>query len=74
MKINGKSNITGATMSPDGTTMAVTYECGEIHFYQIYFQANNDEQPQILHQWQPHDGKPVTGLYFLDDHSKYGIG
>lgn len=73
LELNAKSNITGATLSPDGTTMAVTYESGEVHFYQVSLGQAADDQPQLLHQWKPHGGKPVTGLFFLDDHSGYGI-
>lgn len=67
------SPITGAILSPDGTTMAITFEDGDIRFYQVYFHINEDE-PRLLHQWVPHGGRSVTGLFFLDDHSKFSIG
>lgn len=64
------SPITGATLSPDGTTLAISFEDGNIRFYQVYFHSN-DEAPRCLHQWVPHQGKPVSGLFFLDDHSEF---
>ena len=35
---------------------------------QVYIKG--DEAPRCLHEWTPHDGKPVTSLIFLDDHSQ----
>lgn len=64
------SLVTGATLSPDGTTIAITFEDGGIRFYQVYFHINEDT-PRLLHQWIPHGGKPVSGLFFLDDYSVY---
>ena len=26
------------------------------------------ESPRCLHHWRPHDGKPVSSLFFLDNH------
>lgn len=73
LKFEEVSAITDASLSPDGTTLAITYEDGDIRFYQVYFHINEDE-PRLLHQWTPHDKKPVTGLYFLDDHTKSAAG
>lgn len=73
MRFEEESPITGTVLSPDGTTLAITFEDGEIRFYQVYFHINEDE-PRLLHQWTPHGGRPVSGLFFLDDHSKCGAG
>lgn len=64
------SLVTGAVLSPDGTTLAVTFEDGNIRFYQMYFHASEEESPRLLHQWTPYKEKPVTSLFFLDDYSK----
>ena len=28
-----------------------------------------EEVPRCLHQWSPHQGRPVTSLFFLDNHA-----
>lgn len=73
LKFEEVSAITDASLSPDGTTLAITLEDGDIRFYQVYFHINEDE-PRLLHQWTPHNKKSVTGLYFLDDHTKSAAG
>lgn len=73
LKFDEVSAITDASLSPDGTTLAITLEDGDVRFYQVYFHINEDE-PRLLHQWTPHNKKPVTGLYFLDDHTKSAAG
>ncbi|XP_055296288.1 enhancer of mRNA-decapping protein 4 homolog isoform X3 [Sitodiplosis mosellana] len=73
LKFDEVSAITDASLSPDGTTLAITLEDGDIRFYQVYFHINEDE-PRLLHQWTPHDKKPVNGLFFLDDHTKSAAG
>lgn len=73
LKFHEVSAITDASLSPDGTTLAITLEDGYVRFYQVYFHINEDE-PRLLHQWTPHNKKPVSGLYFLDDHTKSAAG
>ncbi|XP_031617309.1 enhancer of mRNA-decapping protein 4 homolog isoform X2 [Contarinia nasturtii] len=73
LKFYEVSAITDASLSPDGTTLAITLEDGDIRFYQVYFHCNEDE-PRLLHQWTPHEKKPVSGLFFLDDHTKSAAG
>lgn len=73
MKFDESSPITDASLSPDGTTLALTFEDGDIRFYQVYFHMNEDE-PRLLHQWTPHDKRPVSSLFFLDDHTKSAAG
>ncbi|WAR11787.1 EDC4-like protein [Mya arenaria] len=45
--------ITDAAFSPDGTALAT---------------ASLDGEVMCLHQWKPHNGKPMSCLFFLDDH------
>ena len=28
------------------------------------------EGPRLLHEWTPHDGNPVSSLFFLDNHKE----
>ena len=39
---------------------------GEVKFYQVYMNAS--ESPRCLHNWPPHEGKPLSSLFFLDNH------
>jgi enhancer of mRNA-decapping protein 4 len=32
---------------------------------------HGNESPRCLHQWSPHDGKPLSSLFFLDNHLNY---
>ncbi|CAF0896830.1 unnamed protein product [Adineta ricciae] len=59
-------NVTCVCFSPDGTALGTGTDKGEIKFFSINF-----EQPQTcrcLHVWIPHEGRPVSSLFFLDDH------
>ncbi|KAJ6649871.1 Enhancer of mRNA-decapping protein 4 like [Pseudolycoriella hygida] len=60
--------ITGASFSPDGSTLGVCLKNGLIRFYQIYFHTN-ETNPRCLHKWIPHGGKAINNLFFLDDHT-----
>ncbi|XP_048508923.1 enhancer of mRNA-decapping protein 4 isoform X4 [Athalia rosae] len=77
MEINQHSGtIVEATFSPDGTALATASLDGEIKFFQVYMQSNNtqhgnQQQPRCLHQWRPHAGRPISSLFFLDDHKNY---
>ncbi|EDW03803.1 GH11439 [Drosophila grimshawi] len=65
LKIEMESLITCASLSPDGTTVAAACADGLVRFYQIYlFDVRNH---RCLHEWKPHDGKPVSSLFFLDN-------
>ena len=70
---NEPGTIIEATFSPDGTALATASSDGEVKFFQIYLQNSGGVQqtPQCLHQWRPHDGKPISSLFFLDDHKNY---
>ncbi|KAJ8303214.1 hypothetical protein KUTeg_019610 [Tegillarca granosa] len=56
--------IMDAAFSPDGTALATASLDGEVKFFQV----NENTSPRCLHQWKPHDGKPLSCLCFLDDH------
>lgn len=60
--------ITCATFSPDGTTLAVGNDNGNVYFYQIYLYLE-DPMPRRLHQWTPHEAQPISSLIFLDNHA-----
>ena len=61
--------ITDATFSPDGTALATASLDGQVKFFQVYMHGS--ESPRCLHEWSPHDGKPVSSLFFLDNHKNY---
>ncbi|XP_024935554.1 enhancer of mRNA-decapping protein 4 isoform X2 [Cephus cinctus] len=66
--------IIEATFSPDGTALATASLDGEVKFFQVYMHGNScagQTQPRCLHQWRPHDGRPISCLFFLDDHKSY---
>lgn len=65
-----QTQITGASFSPDGSTLCVSGVDGVIRFYQVYFHTN-EPTPRCLHQWTPHDGKPISSFFFLDNLTKY---
>ncbi|XP_053664304.1 enhancer of mRNA-decapping protein 4 homolog [Anopheles marshallii] len=66
---DGDAIITGSVFSDDGTTLALSSNDGLIRFYQVYQHAN-DRSPRRLHMWKPHDGKPITSFFFLDNYTE----
>lgn len=64
---DGTSTITSARFSPDGTALATSDEEGYINFYQIYF---HESSPRCLHKWKPHNGRPISSFFFLDNHTQ----
>lgn len=72
IEINQHSEmIVEATFSPDGTALATASLDGEVKFFPIYMHEDYKTittQPHCLHQWQPHGGRPISCLFFLDDH------
>ena len=61
--------ITDAAFSPDGTAIATASLDGKVKFFQCYLAgASESSPPRCLHQWSPHGGRPVSSLFFLDDH------
>nr|XP_022909578.1 enhancer of mRNA-decapping protein 4 [Onthophagus taurus]XP_022909579.1 enhancer of mRNA-decapping protein 4 [Onthophagus taurus] len=64
--ISGHSmDIIDASFSPDGTAIATASLDGLVKFYQVYTVDN--EKPRCLHQWNPHEGKALSSLFFLDN-------
>ncbi|KAJ8686594.1 hypothetical protein QAD02_022388 [Eretmocerus hayati] len=65
--------IVEATFSPDGTALATASSDGEVKFFQVHLIGSSSVQqpPKCLHQWRPHDGRPISSLFFLDDHKNY---
>ncbi|XP_045535054.1 enhancer of mRNA-decapping protein 4 [Papilio machaon] len=61
--------VLAAAFSPDGTALATAAADGYVMFFQVYMM--NDSNLRCLHKWQPHDGKPVSCLFFLDNHKNY---
>lgn len=71
LEINEHSQpIMDAAFSPDGTAVATASIDGYVKFFQIYMHEGT--KPRCLHEWQPHDGKPLSCLSFLDNHNIYG--
>ncbi|XP_071512823.1 enhancer of mRNA-decapping protein 4-like isoform X2 [Panulirus ornatus] len=64
------SPITDAAFSPDGTALATAALDGYVKFFQVYM-ADDEKSPRCLHQWNPHDGKPLSALFFLDNHKHH---
>lgn len=60
--------ITDAMFAPDGTALATTSSSGEVKFFQVYMYEEKKTNPRCLHQWTPHDGRPVSSIFFLDNH------
>ncbi|XP_013379353.1 enhancer of mRNA-decapping protein 4 isoform X2 [Lingula anatina] len=58
--------IVDAAFSPDGTALATASLDGQVKFFQVYMQ--DKATPRCLHEWKPHDGLPLSSLFFLDDH------
>ncbi|KAK7078469.1 enhancer of mRNA decapping 4 [Halocaridina rubra] len=62
--------ITAAAFSPDGTALATAALDGFVKFFQVYM-ADDEKSPRCLHQWNPHEGKPLSSLFFLDNHKHH---
>lgn len=61
---NDSISITWIALSPDGSTLGVGSTDGFIRFYQIYI---HDKDPRCLHEWKPHNDKPISSFFFLDN-------
>ncbi|XP_051953826.1 enhancer of mRNA-decapping protein 4-like [Xyrauchen texanus] len=67
--IRGHSaRISEGALSPDGTVLATASHDGYVKFWQIYIEGL--DQPRCLHEWQPHNGGPLSCLLFCDNHKR----
>eukprot|EP00794_Sanderia_malayensis_P018597 gene18597-20463_t len=57
--------ITKMVVSPNLEVLATSSLDGCVKFWDINFE--NKENSSCLHDWQPHDGEPVTSLFFCDN-------
>ncbi|XP_042196196.1 enhancer of mRNA-decapping protein 4 isoform X2 [Callorhinchus milii] len=70
------ARISEGALSPDGTVLATASHDGYVKFWQIYIEGQ--DQPRFftahsircLHEWKPHDGRPLSCLLFCDNHKK----
>ncbi|XP_077144240.1 enhancer of mRNA-decapping protein 4 isoform X2 [Ranitomeya variabilis] len=60
--------LSEGALSPDGTVLATASHDGYVKFWQIYIEGQ--DQPRCLHEWKPHNGRPVSCLLFCDNHRK----
>lgn len=61
--------VVDASFAPDGTAIATASKDGTVKFFQIYFLSESGGEPRCLYSWSPHNGDPVTKIFFLDDHT-----
>lgn len=47
-----------------------THDVQHLCLVQVYM-ADDEKSPRCLHQWNPHDGKPLSALFFLDNHKHH---
>uniref|UniRef100_A0A8C2JN19 Enhancer of mRNA-decapping protein 4 n=1 Tax=Cyprinus carpio TaxID=7962 RepID=A0A8C2JN19_CYPCA len=66
--IRGHTAVSPGALSPDGTVLATASHDGFVKFWQIYIEGQ--DQPRCLHEWQPHNGRPLSCLLFCDNHKK----
>ncbi|CAL1539397.1 unnamed protein product [Lymnaea stagnalis] len=59
--------VANAAFAPDGSAIAVAYQSGIVKFFLVDLEKENTET-ECMYDWNPHDGEPVTSLFFLDDH------
>ncbi len=56
--------VVDISFSPDSTAVAAASLDGYIRFFLV----NTEKKPAgMLHKWQPHEGKKLSGICFLDD-------
>ncbi|XP_048371728.1 enhancer of mRNA-decapping protein 4 isoform X1 [Sphaerodactylus townsendi] len=62
------TRLSEGALSPDGTVLATASHDGYVKFWQIYIEGQ--DEPRCLHEWKPHDGRPLSCLLFCDNHKK----
>lgn len=60
--------LSEGALSPDGTVLATASHDGYVKFWQIYIEGQ--DEPRCLHEWKPHEGRPLSCLLFCDNHKK----
>ncbi|RZC35823.1 enhancer of mRNA-decapping protein 4, partial [Asbolus verrucosus] len=65
VEISHTAELVDASFSSDGTAIAVACLDGYVKFFQIYMVDN--EKQKCLHEWRPHDGKPLSSIIFVDN-------
>ncbi|NWS89940.1 EDC4 protein, partial [Toxostoma redivivum] len=60
--------LSEGALSPDGTVLATASHDGFVKFWQIYIEGQ--DEPRCLHEWKPHNGRPLSCLLFCDNHKK----
>uniref|UniRef100_A0A2C9M9M7 Uncharacterized protein n=2 Tax=Biomphalaria glabrata TaxID=6526 RepID=A0A2C9M9M7_BIOGL len=60
-------SVVNAAFAPDGSAIAVAYESGIVKFFLVELEGDCPEA-ECMYDWNPHDGAPLTSLFFLDDH------
>ncbi|KAJ7311954.1 hypothetical protein JRQ81_006277 [Phrynocephalus forsythii] len=60
--------LSEGALAPDGTVLATASHDGYVKFWQIYIEGQ--DEPRCLHEWKPHDGRPLSCLLFCDNHKK----
>ncbi|CAG9768722.1 unnamed protein product [Ceutorhynchus assimilis] len=68
-EIKHNSNLVDASFSSDACAIALAYQDGYVKFFQL-FMYDHDIQ-KCLHEWMPHEGKPISSINFLDDIIEY---
>lgn len=67
-----KLDVIDASLSPDGTAIATAGLDGYVKFFQVQTCTVEGDKLKCLHQWQPHNGKPLSSLFFLDNVNENG--
>ncbi|XP_059352148.1 enhancer of mRNA-decapping protein 4-like isoform X3 [Daphnia carinata] len=62
--------VVDIAFSPDSTALAVASLDGYVRFFLV---NTKKEDPKSLHKWQPHEGKRLSGIIFLDNLSHPNI-
>ncbi|XP_008200206.1 enhancer of mRNA-decapping protein 4 isoform X2 [Tribolium castaneum] len=65
VEISHTAELVDASFSSDGTAIAIACLDGYVKFFQIYMVDN--EKQKCLHEWRPHDGKPLSSIIFVDN-------
>lgn len=65
IEINHTADLEDAAFSMDGAAIAIVCGDGFVKFFQLYMV--DEEKQKCLHEWRPHDGKPLSSIIFVDN-------